>query len=357
MRTLSIVLRQAITMHMANELISIPVATGAMALSAGALGCICRKMTSVPVRTMTLMGVLGAFVFAAQMINVPLLGLAGASGHLNGAVLLTILLGPHAAALAMSSVVVVQCLLFQDGGLLALGCNLMNLAILPAYVGYGLYSLLRARSAAVWRVDAGAAVAALVTVQLSALLVVGQVKLSSTVMLPIGSFLISMLGVHLAVGVLEALLTVTVLRYLRRVKPDLVQHDRLPFDRLWGRQAVAGFAIGALLLGGGASLLASNRPDGLEWSYARHAGPAQNGSPQNTPSQTVAALADLHSRLAPLPNYGIRNAPLGQANTPGSNPQAGWTSFAGVVGTLTLMLLLWSGGRLLKRRRLQGAHS
>ena len=345
-------------MHMANELISIPVATGAMALSAGALGCICRKMTSVPVRTMTLMGVLGAFVFAAQMINVPLLGLAGASGHLNGAVLLSILLGPHAAALAMSSVVVVQCLLFQDGGLLALGCNLMNLAILPAYVAYGLYSLVGdRRSAAVWRIDAGAAVAALVTVQLSALLVVGQVKLSSTVMLPIGSFLISMLGVHLAVGVLEALLTVAVLRYLRRVKPDLVQHSRFRFDRLWGRQAIAGFAIGALLLGGGASLLASDRPDGLEWSYARHAGPAQTKSPQNTPSETVAALADLHSRLAPLPDYGIRNAPLGQANTARSDPQSGWTSFAGVVGTLTLMLLLWSGGQLLKRRRLQDAHS
>lgn len=344
-------------MHMANELISIPVAAGAMALSAGALGGVCRKMTSVPVHTMTLMGVLGGFIFAAQMINVPLLGLGGASGHLNGAVLLSILLGPHAAALAMSSVVVVQCLLFQDGGLLALGCNLMNLAILPAYVGYGLYTLLRARSAAVWRVDAGAAVAALVTVQLSALLVVGQVKLSSTVMLPIESFLISMLGVHLAVGVLEALLTVTVLRYLRRVKPDLVQHKRFQFDRLCGRQAVAGFAIGALLLGGGASLLASDRPDGLEWSYARHAGPPRTESLKRTPSKTLVAVDDLHSRLALLPDYGIRNAPLGQANTPGSNPRSGWTSFAGVVGTLTLMMLLWSGGLLLKRRRPRGAHS
>ena len=344
-------------MHMANELISIPVAAGAMALSAGALGGVCRKMTSVPVHTMTLMGVLGGFIFAAQMINVPLLGLGGASGHLNGAVLLSILLGPHAAALAMSSVVVVQCLLFQDGGLLALGCNLMNLAILPAYVGYGLYTLVRARSAAVWRVDAGAAVAALVTVELSALLVVGQVKLSSTVMFPIGSFLINMLGVHLAVGVLEALLTVVVLRYLRRVKPDLVQHSRLGFDHLCGRQAIVGFAIGALLLGGGASLLASDRPDGLEWSYARHAGPARTESPGSAPSETGRVVDDVHSRLVPLPDYGIRNAPLGQANAPGPDPRAGWTSFAGVVGSLTLMLLLWAGGQLLKRRRRQDAYS
>jgi cobalt/nickel transport system permease protein len=125
---------------MANELLSIPVATGTLAIAAGGIAVICRKAGKLlEPEKLALMGVLGAFVFAAQMVNFQLPLMPGTSGHLLGAVLLAIILGPHAAAIVLSSVVIIQCLIFQDGGLLALGCNIINIAIVPTYLGYELY--------------------------------------------------------------------------------------------------------------------------------------------------------------------------------------------------------------------------
>ena len=112
-------------MHMANELLSIPVAAGTLAIAAASLGFICRKAKQIITSDkLALMGILGAFVFAAQMVNFQLPAMPGTSGHILGAVLLAIILGPHAAAIVIASVVIIQCLIFQDGGLLALGCTL-----------------------------------------------------------------------------------------------------------------------------------------------------------------------------------------------------------------------------------------
>ena len=122
-------------MHMANELLSVPVAAGTILLASGGIVAVARKAKqTLTNEKLPLMGVLGAFVFAAQMVNFPIL--TGTSGHMVGAVLLAILLGPHAAAIVMASIVIVQCLIFQDGGLLALGCNVINMGLVPAYLGY-----------------------------------------------------------------------------------------------------------------------------------------------------------------------------------------------------------------------------
>ena len=127
---------------MANELLSVPVATGTLAIAAGGLGLICRKVSKiVSSDKLPLMGILGAFIFAAQMVNFQLPAMPGTSGHIVGAVLLAIILGPHLAAIVISSVVIVQCLIFQDGGLLALGCNNINMGLVPSYVGYFLYKI------------------------------------------------------------------------------------------------------------------------------------------------------------------------------------------------------------------------
>ncbi len=129
-------------MHMANELLSVPVAAGTLAIAAGALGLICRKVGQiVAADKLALMGILGAFVFAAQMVNFQLPVMPGTSGHMVGAVLLAIILGPHLGAIVISSVVIVQCLIFQDGGLLALGCNIINMGLVPTYLGYFLYRM------------------------------------------------------------------------------------------------------------------------------------------------------------------------------------------------------------------------
>ena len=127
-------------MHMANELLSVPVAAGTLAIAAGGIGFICKKARRfITSDRFALMGILGAFVFAAQMVNFQLPAMPGTSGHMVGAVLLAIILGPHLGAIAVSSIVIIQCLIFQDGGLLALGCNIINMAIVPSYLGYFLY--------------------------------------------------------------------------------------------------------------------------------------------------------------------------------------------------------------------------
>src|SRR5688572_5314174 len=115
-----------LAMHMANELLTPAVAAGFIVLAGVALSLASRRVGAAfdPAKV-PLMGVLGAFVFAAQMINFPIL--PGTSGHLGGGVLLAILLGPHAASLVMASILIVQCLIFQDGGILALGTNIVNM--------------------------------------------------------------------------------------------------------------------------------------------------------------------------------------------------------------------------------------
>src|SRR4030042_3595741 len=103
-------------MHMANELLSVPVAAGTLAIAAGALGVICKKVKRViATDKLALMGILGAFVFAGQMVNFQLPAMPGTSGHMIGAVLLAIILGPHLGAIVICSVVIVQCLILQAG--------------------------------------------------------------------------------------------------------------------------------------------------------------------------------------------------------------------------------------------------
>jgi cobalt/nickel transport system permease protein len=333
-------------MHMANELLSLPVAAGTLTLAAGALGGVCRKLSkTLDTERLSLMGVLAAFVFAAQMINIPLPGLPGTSGHMIGAVLLAILLGPHAGALAISSVVIIQCLLFQDGGLLALGCNLINLALIPTYLGYALY-----RSIAAWlprdrRRWIATLTACLITVETGAVLVVLQAGLSGVVTIPLRLFLLTMLGVHFVVGLMEGILTISILGYLQRVRPELCTAENTDAPANGTRKLLLTVGICTLLVAGLLSLWASDRPDGLEWSYADRPDQPEFVSVVHNDSAAVAKIDALQEHLAPLPDYSIRRADAAQA-------AAGWTSFAGVVGSLITMAALWLGARLLRGRRL-----
>jgi cobalt/nickel transport system permease protein len=126
-------------MHMADALVS-PLVGGTMwAVSAGMIGWCARKVRGLgDDRLVPMMGVLGAFIFTAQMINFSI-PVTGSSGHLGGGLILTILLGPYAAVLVIASVLTVQALFFADGGLLALGCNIFNLGFFPAFIAYPLF--------------------------------------------------------------------------------------------------------------------------------------------------------------------------------------------------------------------------
>lgn len=163
-----------------------------------------------------LMGVMAAFIFAAQMINFPVAG--GTSGHLLGGALAAIVLGPWAGMLVMTAVIAVQALLFQDGGLLVMGANIINMGLVTAAIGYGLYRSVSGQSRAVKLGVAG--VAAWLSVMAGALLTALQLWLSGTSEL--GIVIPAMLGVHALIGLGEAFITVSALAFIMQTRPDLL---------------------------------------------------------------------------------------------------------------------------------------
>ncbi|PKL49078.1 MAG: cobalamin biosynthesis protein CbiM [Planctomycetes bacterium HGW-Planctomycetes-1] len=334
-------------MHMANELLSLPIAGGGLVVAGGALGLICRKAKQVITSgKLALMGILGAFVFAAQMVNFRLPAMPGTSGHIVGAVLLAIILGPHAAAIVMASVVIVQCLIFQDGGLLALGCNIINMALIPTYAGYYLYRIVAAKPFSNFRTYVGVMLACLIGIEIGAVLVPVQAALSGVLVIPFSTFLITMISVHFLVGTVEGIVTVTVLVYIQQVRPDIVAGNLQGKVRLSRRTALATFAVFTIIIGAGLSLLASGMPDGLEWSYAER--PDQpNFEPiiSNSDSR-IAAVDKLQSKYSLMPEYSVRNNDEDEKH----QASAGWTSFAGVFGSITTMAVIWLTAWILRRR-------
>jgi len=333
-------------MHMANELLSLPVAAGTLTVAAGALALVCRKASRIITSDkFALMGVLGAFVFAAQMVNFQLPAMPGTSGHMIGAVLLAIILGPHAGVIVISSVVIIQCLIFQDGGLLALGCNIINMAIVPSYLGYFIYKMV-AGSASPGRLYIASVVACVVAIEFGAVLVPIEAALSGVLTVPFFTFLITMLGVHLLVGLVEGVITVAVLGYLQQVRPEVVV-DSLPGKARLSRKAVlATLGVFTIIIAAGLSLLASGSPDGLEWSYAERPDQPDFEPFVANDSRAMAAVDDFHGRYSLLPDYSIRTS----AEQGDGDAWAGWTSFAGVIGSVLTMALIWLFARLVRRK-------
>ena len=329
-------------MHMANELLSIPVAAGTLAIAAGSLTFICRRVRQViAAEKLALMGILGAFVFAAQMVNFQLPAMPGTSGHMVGAVLLAIILGPHLAAIVISSVVIVQCLIFQDGGLLALGCNIINIGLVPSYLGYFLYRTITNGKFSSLKVYIGAMLASVIATEAGAILVATQAALSGVLAVPLSTFLITMIGVHFLVGFVEGLVTVTVLAYLQQLRPDIVA-DSLPGTvRLSKNAVLATLGILAVLIGAGLSLLASDLPDGLEWSYAERPDEPGFETVVSNPDSRITAVDDFQTKYSLMPDYSARASKLGDVAEQEADIGAGWTSFAGVVGSAVTMAVIW----------------
>ena len=339
-------------MHMANELLSIPVATGTLAIAAGSLGFICRKVRqAIAAEKLALMGILGAFVFAAQMVNFQLPAMPGTSGHMVGAVLLAIILGPHLAAIVISSVVIVQCLIFQDGGLLALGCNIINIGLVPSYLGYFLYRTITNGRFSSLKVYIGAMLASVITMEAGAILVAIQAAMSGVLAVPFSTFLITMTGVHFLVGFVEGLVTVTVLAYLQQLRPDIVA-DSLPGTvRLSKNAVLATLGILAVLIGAGLSLLASDLPDGLEWSYAERPDEPGFETVVSNPDPRITAVDDFQSKYSLMPDYSARASKLGDVADGQADIGAGWTSFAGIVGSVVTMAVIWLTAWMLRRKQ------
>jgi cobalt/nickel transport system permease protein len=277
-----------------------------------------RTNKSLGERQVPLMGIMAAFIFAAQMINFPVAG--GTSGHLLGGALAAIVLGPWAGMLVMTAVIAVQALLFQDGGLLVMGANILNMGLLTAAIGYGLYRGTFGRTRSTKLAVAG--VAAWLSVMAGALATALQLWLSGTSGLQAVVF--AMLGVHALIGLGEALITVAALTFIFQTRPDLL--DETSPSAQGGRGwVVAGIlvSLAVVLL----SPLASANPDGLE-RVATDMGFIAAG--QSSPFEII-------------PDYTL---PL-----LGSTPLS--TILAGLVGVLVVLVLVYLAGRSLQGRKSQ----
>ena len=339
-------------MHMADALVSPAVGGTMWAVSAGLLGMSCRrvKYSLDDHQQAPLMGVLGAFTFAAQMINFAIPG-TGSSGHLGGGLLLAVLLGPHAAFLTLASVLIVQAIFFADGGLLALGSNLFNLGFFPCFVAYPLiYRRITDDAPGERRVVFAALASAVVGAQLGALGVVVETHLSGITELPLGAFALMMQPIHLAIGAVEGLATAAVVLFVAKARPELLENgggSAAATEKTWRRPLIA-FTIAALLLGGVVSLFASAHPDGLEWAIERVVGRELDG----VTGKTHAVAARFQEQAALLPDYDFKTAEGVDTATAGPDTVAlvPGTSAAGIVGGLLTLLLAGLIAFLLRRR-------
>jgi cobalt/nickel transport system permease protein len=342
-------------MHMADALISPAVgATMWTASAAMIVYCSTRVRNERDERKTPLMGVLGAFLFAAQMINFTIPA-TGSSGHIGGGLLLAILLGPHAAFLTIASVLVVQALFFADGGLLALGCNIFNLGFFPAFVAYPLiHRAIAGVNPGRLRLSLATIIAAVAGLQMGALGVVLETVASGISSLPFSTFATLMLPIHLAIGLVEGIVTAAVVAFVASARPDILQNalQTRPLAQPPLRPLLLAFLVVAAVTGGVISWFASSQPDGLEWSIARVTGQEELNAPTTGLHGRVAALQE---RIALLPDYafsGQDEPAAGHQETTSRRDERIGTSLSGIVGGLATLSLVAAIGLLLKRRPL-----
>jgi cobalt/nickel transport system permease protein len=209
-------------MHMSDGIVNGPTSAVFGVLALGLLAVtVSRTRTELDDRTAPMAGLVAAFVFAVQMINFPVL--PGVSGHLLGGALAAILMGPWTGALCVSIVLVVQSLLFADGGLTALGLNIVNMAFLGTAVGFGVALALRrfARGPGV-RLGVITFVAALLNTVGASLGFVVEYALGGAAGLSLGTITLAMIGLHTLIGVGEGLITALTVNSVAATRPDLV---------------------------------------------------------------------------------------------------------------------------------------
>lgn len=253
-------------MHMSDALISPIVAGAAYAVSGSLIALsIARLKHTASQGFIPLTGVMGSFVLVAQMVNFAIPG-TGSSGHIIGGVLLAALLGPWAAYLTLCCVLLVQCLFFADGGLMALGCNVLNMAAMSCLVAWPLvYRPLSQRMASRGGQMAASVLACSLAAVLGALALVAEVAASGIASLPPRIFASFMLPIHLVIGIIEGVVTYAVVSMVRRHRPSLaVSGGAGGQSRRSG--VVVAMAVVTMLTLVVALLFASSAPDGMEWS-------------------------------------------------------------------------------------------
>lgn len=344
-------------MHMADALLSPAVGVTMWGATAATIAYCSRKVKrDLDDRKIPLMGVLGAFIFAAQMINFTIPA-TGSSGHIGGGLLLAILLGPHAAFLTIASVLVVQALFFADGGILALGCNIFNMGIFPAFIAYPLiYKRIIGHQSSPVKISVASVLGVVVALQLGAFSVVLETVASGISSLPFSTFVVLMQPIHLAIGCIEGLVTAAVVSFVYTARPEILQSALAsrPLGNIPVRNIIFSFLGLTLLTGGVLSWYASENPDGLEWSIAK-----VTGSPEVTGTEMSLhhTLAAIQEKTAFLPDYAFKTQESGGIAEEGKTDEAAQaktarlgTSVSGGIGALLSLVLAAIIGFFLKRR-------
>jgi cobalt/nickel transport system permease protein len=298
-------------LHIHDGLLNGSTCVATAAIAAGAVAwSMHRVRREFAERTAPLMGVVAACVFAAQMLNFPIPG--ATSGHLLGGVLAAVMLGPWCGVLVLTVVLAVQCVLFQDGGITALGANVLNVGVLGSLVGYAIFDPLRRWLRGPAGTVAASIVAAWFSVVLSATACAVELALGSD--LPFGPTLGTLLLFHTMIGVGESLITGLAVSFVLRTRPDLVygqSHAASGAARV-GQVAVAGIAI-ALVLAVFLSPLASQNPDGLEKALAKLNFDADDPGPFAAFLQKLVPMADY--QMPGLGNLHVAGSAAGAAGT------------------------------------------
>lgn len=328
-------------MHMSDALLSVAVGGTMTGLSTAAIGYSVSKIKKVELdeKKIPMMGVMGAFVFAAQMINFTI-PVTGSSGHIGGGILLTALLGPYPALITLASVLLIQCLFFADGGLLALGANIFNMGVITSFIAYPLiYKPIVKKAFTPKGITLAAVLSVIVGLQLGSFAVVLETLASGITELPFVAFVSLMQPIHLAIGIVEGIITAGVLVFIYNMRREILE-DSISSNTLVNpiknhgsiKRVLIIMLIATLLTGGFLSLYASSNPDGLEWSIEGVAGTSEleaNSNVHNT-------VKEIQERTAILPDYALKED-MNVSETIG-------TSLSGIIGGLFTLLVAGLSG-------------
>jgi len=331
-------------MHMADALLSPVVGIAFDVVSFGAMAFSVAKVKKDELsdKKIPLMGIAGALVFAGQMINFTIPG-TGSSGHIGGGILLAGLLGGIPAFLSIAAVLIIQCLFFADGGLLALGCNIFNMGVIPCLIVYPLlFKPILKNGITHTRLSLASIVSAVIGLELGAFFVTLQTFASGITELPFGTFVALMLPIHLAVGLVEGVVTAAVLCFIHQARPEILESANLAKRIGIGvstKKALAILAALTIVVGGVLSVFASSYPDGLEWSIEKVAGTTELEAEGSVHERAAAA----QGALAFLPDYNFAGAdeeaePIG-------------TSTSGILGAVITFLFAGATGFTISRMK------
>ncbi len=303
-------------MHMSDALVSPAVAITTGMISATIIAVSIKKIQKDnDENIIPLMGVLGAFIFVAQMINFSIPG-TGSSGHIIGGILLSSILGPWAGFLVLTSVLIIQCLIFSDGGLMALGCNILNMGIISCLVAYPLiFRPMIKFPASFGKIMTISILTCIVALELGAFAVSVETLASGITALPMNEFILFMLSIHFVIGTCEGIATGTFIYFIQKSQPQLL-NIKANNKRNFGKPIII-LTLIIVILGSIAGIITSSLPDGLEWSISNVS--TTNLIPENIFTNTL------------IPDYNH--------------------SLSGIIGSIIVIVIIYLTSHLILRKK------